>query len=665
MKSAIDLAIEELAVDPRDHFWHQNDWISSRSIVQNLFGNLDTIFELLGGQIGEDQPPANPFHPEPPIILVTKRINCCKCNQDTRQSLRRHEKPQKVWVLSAELVWKQAHLFIAHCPRCRSDYYPDRVTFQDLNGVRVQQLEIEADYLRISKHGVWANRRVAYAQEKAVLRFHAGWSNFADWVNDTVLHRSKKLTLRQSKRLFIEHFSRRLLVLHGKAQAFECGANISVDDLASEVRDLVGANGGSIDSTFEHSCRNCTHAKRYPSDLQNAGWEIGLNDGQAPEGRATGVAELDQVGDLEQEPIQKLMQVVNQSQDESRNNLPADMPRRPLQQPEPLPGAPRGYVRLAVMDGKMIGHRICAMDECQNPLVNYRNGRFCRDHAQLNNICGIIPCGAPVARQGSVTCARPEHVQWYKQYQSRFQRLSFPGVQRVMRRQSEIRSGRSQEGGGMHVNLDIAGALPALDGIPGDEVTHTFRARSVYCIQTVQWACGMPIGWGKCYRSESSPQVLSILDALWAGKDDKRPSFLAYDNACDLLRHIVTQNPQNSWLTTTKFIVDAWHYIGHRATDALCRLWCNPAPLDGSQPDLILIQEDDQGQMHATRAFNTETAEQLNSWLNRYEPQLRQMSDVTFDFFVHVLMLLYKESVEERIERKGESLPNDFWDTVI
>ncbi|KAJ7467654.1 hypothetical protein FB451DRAFT_1040288, partial [Mycena latifolia] len=88
-----------------------------------------------------------------------------------------------------------------------------------------------------------------------------------------------------------------------------------------------------------------------------------------------------------------------------------------------------------------------------------------------------------------------------------------------------------------------------------------------------------------------------------------------------LLRHIVTQNPHDSWLATTKFLVDAWHYISHRATDILCQLWCNPAPANGSQLELILVEEDDKDAIHQTRAFNTETAEQLNSWLSGFESQ--------------------------------------------
>ncbi|THU75242.1 hypothetical protein K435DRAFT_585000, partial [Dendrothele bispora CBS 962.96] len=85
--------------------------------------------------------------------------------------------------------------------------------------------------------------------------------------------------------------------------------------------------------------------------------------------------------------------------------------------------------------------------------------------------------------------------------------------------------------------------------------------------------------------------------------------------------------------------------IGHKATDVLCRIWCNPTPTNGSQPDLIRVVTDDNGHTHLTRAFNTETAEQLNSWISPYESQLRQMTDVNFDIFIHALMMLYTEIV--------------------
>ena len=71
----------------------------------------------------------------------------------------------------------------------------------------------------------------------------------------------------------------------------------------------------------------------------------------------------------------------------------------------------------------------------------------------------------------------------------------------------------------------------------------------------------------------------------------------------------VTQDPTSGWLESTNFIVDARHYIGHRATGILCQLWCNLAPTNGSQPDLVLTEVDNDRNSHATCAFNTETAD--------------------------------------------------------
>jgi hypothetical protein len=71
-----------------------------------------------------------------------------------------------------------------------------------------------------------------------------------------------------------------------------------------------------------------------------------------------------------------------------------------------------------------------------------------------------------------------------------------------------------------------------------------------------------------------------------------------------------------------QLIVDAWHYVGHHATDVLCRTWCNSAPANGTQLDLVISQKDDNGRVHLTRAFNSETAEQLNAWLSGFEASM-------------------------------------------
>ncbi|KAJ7664770.1 hypothetical protein B0H17DRAFT_951958 [Mycena rosella] len=612
--------------------------------AEDICRDLNKLYMMLGLDRTTDSPfPFDFRRPKP--ILTTSRLNCVFCppgDSNLIPSLRRRrwDKIQTVQLLDSSFHWVEASLLVAHCAKCSADYYPDRITYKSpgIRG-RLERLEYNADVLRVSKQGVWVSRKIAIAQEKALQRFHSGWSNWADWVNDCTGDVKNKVTYRQSQRLFLEHFSRRLLVAHGKANGFHCEAHPSSRLLAESVREAIGINGGVLPASMAHGCMNCTHVKRYRSDLVREGAILGGN---------TSVANTTEPeADVDPAPMEQ--------------GLPGNMPDTLPQLEAPATGSPRGYVRMAVMNLKTIRHKKCALDECQNPLYNYKNGRFCETHLDLRNTCGIVPCGRLVHQPGALTCDTPAHIAWQKMYENRFSRLSFPGVQRLIRRQqAAAEEGSAQQTHGPSLRVQ----LQALGDTPGDQVVHTFKAKTTYGLQTVQWACGVPIGWGKCYRSESAPQVLGILERIWEDYPNSRPGFIAYDSACDLLRHIVTQNPGNIWLTTTKFIVDAWHYIGHRASDILCRTRCNPAPMDGSQPDLILTVEDENGVVHQTRAFNTETAEQLNSWLRGFEAALQQMSDVNYDFFVHVLMMIYGETMENRIFTKGSELSDDFWAAV-
>ncbi|KAJ7483156.1 hypothetical protein FB451DRAFT_1084306 [Mycena latifolia] len=606
-------------------------------LSQRVCNDLEQLYNLLG--INDQH---TPLFPAPHKILCTPRLHCIICTpQDRPPALSRYGKPQQVKLLNSDFYWTEAQLFIAYCVKCKAEYYPDRVTYHAENSSygRVQHLEYDAEYLRVSKSGIWMHRRLALAQENMILKFQAGWSNFAEWLSDTVATRPR-ITTRQSQRLYFEHFARRLIVSYRLEDTFTVPAHSTSHVLAESVRDAIGRNGGVVAGAMEHGCTNCTHLKRYTSDL--------LAEGAVLDGEETGVVAGSETnnegnGGLTPDAIQ----------------IPPGLAAHPTQQNR-IPGTGRGYTRMAVMDLKTINHKICAISTCNEPLVNFKNGRFCRDHLEMRTICGIIPCGQPVV-EGTVTCHNQLHKDWHAKYLNRFSRLSFPGVQRVIRRQNQSNATPAT---GQGTAPTFHSELPELNGTPGNEVVHTFRARRSYGLQTIQWSCGCPVGWGKCYNSESSSQVLAIINNIWESYPESKPSFLAYDDACNLLRHIVTQNPDSPWLASTKFIVDAWHYIGHRAVDILCRLWCNPAPMNGSQPDLIAVRVDDNGRQHTTRAFNTETAEQFNAWLSSYEAQLRQMSDTNYDFAVHTLMLLYKELVEKRVGAKEQYLTEEFWDKV-
>lgn len=115
-------------------------------------------------------------------------------------------------------------------------------------------------------------------------------------------------------------------------------------------------------------------------------------------------------------------------------------------------------------------------------------------------------------------------------------------------------------------------------------------------------------------------------------------------------------------LRTTRFIVDVWHYIGHRLSDELCRTRCNPAPTDGSMPDLVVIQPIPGGGARTRPAFNTEAAEQLNAWVDGYKGALNRMTDYNFVFVLYCVLFLYTEdwkyrrAEKERQARNGEEI---------
>jgi hypothetical protein len=76
------------------------------------------------------------------------------------------------------------------------------------------------------------------------------------------------LTARQSQRIFVEHFSWRLLQAHGVQDSFWCRPDLNSDDLVHSV--LVHVNGldrGLVAGAKSHACAECTHQKRYFSDL--------------------------------------------------------------------------------------------------------------------------------------------------------------------------------------------------------------------------------------------------------------------------------------------------------------------------------------------------------------------------------------------------------------
>ncbi|KIJ42280.1 hypothetical protein M422DRAFT_254684 [Sphaerobolus stellatus SS14] len=582
--------------------------------------DVETMFDILNWPASDI---AAKFRIDTPKLLITRYRHCFLCPSAPPLY---HNKTglTTVPLIDEYYKWKPAFLAVAKCNGCHAVYHPDRITLvgtRRVDGTRMRRrqiLDCHTPYLRISlTRSLWVHREVARTQEIATHRFRASWLGFTDFFNRAFISdEDNELTEEQVQKMFIEHMTRRLIIEHGIEDEFRCSVDASSETLLTEVLEKLGRLCGIIPGALDHVCNECTHEKRYFSDLIAEGIDLNVAFDGVVGGQET-------IGNEIQQP-----------------NLP--------HQEAPPPGIERPYVQMAVTDGKTLKYRICAWrtDEevCRGPLENYSNGRFCKDHAEMINICGIKGCGHPVIIHETLsflTCDLEEHIATYNRWKSRFASADIHKVRRAIRKQAEWLPKNKE------ANLDED------DQLEVEELEHMFRARTTYCLQTVQWACGVPIGWGICFESESPTQVYDLLQFIWPNKEG-RPAFIAYDKACKLLAHIMAHEEKRHWIETTRFVVDSWHYINHKATDYLCSIWCNPSPSNGSQPDLVLGKESPNGEKVTVRAFNTQTAEQLNSWMDGYESQTRQMTDKSFAFYCHCILLIYKDSVEGRIKKANE-----------
>ncbi|TFK18792.1 hypothetical protein FA15DRAFT_558263, partial [Coprinopsis marcescibilis] len=170
-----------------------------------------------------------------------------------------------------------------------------------------------------------------------------------------------------------------------------------------------------------------------------------------------------------------------------------------------------------------------------------------------------------------------------------------------------------------------------------ERVSHYFGPKQYYCVETICYPCGAVKAWALFAKSESPNKILKFLQEVFP-TPESCPSFICIHRACLVLRTVMCNPIWRPWLDTSCFVVDTYHYNNHKASDKLCQKWCNPAPEDGSQPNLVIIDFDAQGLPYFKRAFNTQVCEQLNAWLGGFSAILKQMTISNFKWLIHVML---------------------------
>jgi hypothetical protein len=141
--------------------------------------------------------------------------------------------------------------------------------------------------------------------------------------------------------------------------------------------------------------------------------------------------------------------------------------------------------------------------------------------------------------------------------------------------------------------------------LPQNRKDNYFVAPHFYCVETICAPCGVVIAWTKFVKSESPTQILNFLNSVYP-TPELRPNYICIDKGCQVLRTSISNGSWEIWKQISRFIVDFFHHINHQTSDYLCRKYCSPAPLNGSAPNLVLVENDANGNPHYKHAFNTQ-----------------------------------------------------------
>jgi len=254
-------------------------------------------------------------------------------------------------------------------------------------------------------------------------------------------------------------------------------------------------------------------------------------------------------------------------------------------------------VKMIVVDGIVMGPTHCAYGGCTSDLINARGGAFCPFHeTQYGAKCRVLDCQDPKINPSQ---ACEQHQPEWRKYIQTHSRENLSGVRRMLRRPGENLPWQPDI-----IQRDFQ---PHDQNVPERPKKNFFSPNRFYCVETICAPCGTVIAWTKFAKSESPTHILEFLARVYP-TEESRPSYICIDKACQILRTSISNGSWDEWKKTTRIIVDAFHYKNHSIDDNLCRAWCNPAPTDGSAPNLVIPAVDKNGQACLKQAFNTQVS---------------------------------------------------------
>jgi hypothetical protein len=525
-------------------------------------------------------------------IICPTSVECKlkSCHSRAIRNQTRHRDVPKVTLIKGTKIYDNVPVLSGQCSECQTGYYADHERSRNADDTWTKVYLNSANYLKVGQN-IWVDRMFSGAVLNGFYNFHASASAFAEFWNASFWSEqmtcSRKVSRRQVWQAFVQESVRRVASVSD--YNLELADRLPIDEVTKQAFQVLGEDG-IIRSAEGHSCSECTHKHKSEADripeVHDPAALVGVDENHIVPAL---VNEDDNNVDVEDE----------ERTDSGDEAMDVDEPSGPPSDPVHQMVTEYSDVTMVVLDGIVFGPKHCAFENCTEDLCNYKNGVFCAEHEAIRgHLCHVQGC-EDLKAAGIQTCN--QHRERWHSHVVRFGRSTLLGVRRMLRRSEEESLPWLPAPRRNIQPHDEPAPAPAA----GPQSKTYFVAPHFYCVETVTATCGVVHGWAKFAKAESPTNILNFLEKVYP-TESSRPDYICIDKACLVLRHAVASGKWDVWKKTTRFIVDSYHYINHRTSDYLCRKYCNPAPLNGSAPNLVVVENDKFGRPHYKRAFNTQ-----------------------------------------------------------
>jgi len=295
------------------------------------------------------------------------------------------------------------------------------------------------------------------------------------------------------------------------------------------------------------------------------------------------------------------------------------------------------------VDGVTVGHVCCGVHDCKIPLSSQRNW-FCTSHADLRFTCAVNGCDSR-SSNGWRTCADPSHRAFEDDRRTQGKAMFTLQARQARHRGEELAAPTSEMDYLDEAPEDNEENLPA----PGSSSILPIKIRGrlgrrwTHNEQLMVKCCGIIASRATFFGSESitSDFIHVTFPPHYPGS---LPSYIFFDNNCRLFRHLVAStDPNDARLAVVGFPVDVFHASNkHKDSDEFCTVNCSPITFSE------IITADGKSWI-----FNSSAAEQVNRWFGKFQPIVKEMPVLRYNFFLDEMISLRNDWTVNQLRAEG------------